>query len=142
MSNAFSDKTRNDPNRHAGVSNMDCSCGLIHDNELRTDAEARKEIIRLLGSKCSNPNCRWLNLDGSLGCTDERLLQVDHVDDDGYLDRKKLGRSCRWVRVLDRIRKGSRKYQLLCACCNWLKRYEAGSWSIEFSSWLSKNRMR
>jgi hypothetical protein len=80
----------------------------------------RCAVLAFLGNRCSNSNCRWLNLDGSLGCTDPDLLQVDHVNGGGTKEREHLT-SCT---IYTRILKGTPGYQLLCANCNWKKRYE------------------
>ena len=76
----------------------------------------RKEILRLLGNKCNNPNCPI-----PPEKMDVRCLQIDHVNGDGkgvILYPYKL------KKVLDEINKGSRRYQCLCAYCNWLKSFE------------------
>lgn len=75
------------------------------------------EIFHLLGNKCSNPNCLVLG-----GCTDVRCLQIDHVNGGGNKD--KIGSESYYRKVLNRLRTGSKDYQLLCANCNWIKRYE------------------
>jgi hypothetical protein len=80
--------------------------------------ERRKQVIDLLGGKCASENCRWLNDDGTLGCTNELLLQIDHKKGGGTQERAKLS----YDRMLRLILSGKTKpYQLLCAGCNWLK---------------------
>jgi hypothetical protein len=61
---------------------------------------------------------KFLDQHGSIcqccGESEYRFLQIDHVNDDGAIDRQKNGKQCeRW--------KG--KLQVLCANCNWAKRY-------------------
>src|SRR6267378_4262519 len=82
----------------------------------------RTKALEKLGNKCSSPNCRWLNEDGTFGCIDKDLLQVDHVNGDGYKDRQHRrnqdpGVLCRLV-----LRDFEGRFQLLCANCNWKKR--------------------
>ena len=80
----------------------------------------RAEVLNLLGGKCANPNCRHLNRDGTLGCTDLRILHVDHKNGKGNKDRKVLWSQQIWKKVL----KYPKKFQLLCPTCNWIKRME------------------
>lgn len=113
--------TANNPNRHPGVSSKDCNCGLVHDDELKTLKQYRQQVIDALGGRCSNSKCRWLNEDGTLGCHEQVYLQVDHVHDDGYLDKSRRSNSY-WPKVLREVQSGTGRYQLLCANCNWAKR--------------------
>ena len=122
----------NEPYRHLGFNSSECSCSLVHDDELKD--EAHSKVINFLGSRCANPKCRWLNEDGTMGCTDTDLLQLDHVYDDGYLERR---RRWTWQRVLQALQKGTDRYQLLCACCNWKKRL--GS---PFAKWVAMSGRR
>lgn len=129
--NRISERTKNDPNRHTGKSSTECGCGLIHDDELKDSGEIRREVLQLLGGRCASKDCRWLSADGSLGCTDLLCLQVDHVYDDGYTDRKG-GTHQYWAKVRLAVKQGSDRYQLLCANCNWKKRHTS-----PFSHWSS-----
>lgn len=80
----------------------------------------RLEIIRLLGGKCSNPNCLIPN-----GCSDIRCLQIDHVNGGGRKELEKFNSRVLYYKfVLEQIKSGSKDYQLLCANCNWIKKYE------------------
>jgi|SRR5579864_1716682 len=81
----------------------------------------RVAVLTFLGGKCVNPNCRWLNEDGTLGCTDERLLHIDHPKGGGHKERVRLGISSFHRKVL--MSKPG-EYRILCAQCNWLHRYE------------------
>jgi hypothetical protein len=85
------------------------------------DRRTRCEIFNLLGNKCSNPNCLIID-----GCQDIRCLQIDHVNNDGYKYKSKLRKDSRkyYCDILRAIKAGSNNYQLLCANCNWIKRYE------------------
>jgi len=75
-------------------------------------ADARLEIIVMLGGKCTR-----------CGFDDVRALQVDHVNGNGNKQRKRLGNSIYMI-MLEDIKNGSQEYQILCANCNWIKRYE------------------
>lgn len=82
----------------------------------------KNAVFALLGNRCNNPNCRYLNLDGTLGCTDIRLLHLDHINGGGRKERQILQtQTAMWRKVLKDEGKG---YRLLCANCNWLHRYE------------------
>jgi hypothetical protein len=77
----------------------------------------RKEILELLGSKCSNP----YNLKHLDWCNDLSILQIDHINGCGAIQRRKECGSY-YLIVLDKIKNGSKDYQLLCPNCNWLKK--------------------
>ena len=80
----------------------------------------RIKIIQLLGGRCSNPNCLVPN-----GCSDWRCLQIDHVNGGGCKEIKSFKTYWGYCHyVLTQIKSGSKDYQLLCANCNWIKRYE------------------
>src|SRR4030067_1903373 len=81
------------------------------------------QIFKLLGNKCSNSNCLVPG-----GCEDFRCLQIDHVYGGG---RKEIiekfngtNRHGYLKYVLEKIKKGSKDYQLLCANCNVIKMIE------------------
>lgn len=85
-----------------------------------THQKTRDEIIKLLGSKCSNSNCLVPD-----GCKDPRCLQIDHVNGGGNKEAKKFSAgSIYYKHILEQIKVGSKDYQLLCANCNWIKRNE------------------
>lgn len=71
----------------------------------------KKKAFNKLGNRCLH-----------CGFTDPRALQIDHIYNDGYLERKLLKGSSsvgRYKRVLEDV---DGRYQLLCANCNWIKR--------------------
>lgn len=73
----------------------------------------RKEVIEKLGGRCIQCNF-----------SDIRALQVDHVNGGGNKERKKLsGGPTFYNKVLESIKNNLKEYQLLCANCNWIKRY-------------------
>ena len=66
------------------------------------------QIHDLLGGKCKH-----------CGEKDPRVLQIDHVYGDGAKERREgLTR----MQLYRNIEKDTRRYQLLCANCNWKKR--------------------
>jgi len=72
----------------------------------------RMEAIAALGGKCSR-----------CGIDDWRVLQIDHITGGG--NRKLIRTICRSKYhgvVVAEAQSGT--YQLLCANCNWIKRYE------------------
>jgi len=80
----------------------------------------RKEyIFKELGNKCKH--CR---------ISDLRVLQIDHIDGGGHKEIKSFnsgGFLHYYYRQLIQDRdKFLKKYQLLCANCNWIKRVENG----------------
>jgi hypothetical protein len=68
-----------------------------------------------LGGKCSK-----------CGFQDSRALQIDHVNGDGYVERhkKKIMATTLLKDVINSMIQKEKKYQLLCANCNWIKRVE------------------
>jgi len=76
---------------------------------MRTYYQRRKLVIhKLLGGKCKK-----------CGEKDPRVLQIDHVNSDGNIERR-FGetRGQLYKKVVD----NPKRYQLLCANCNWRKR--------------------
>lgn len=55
------------------------------------------------------------------GITDLRVLQIDHVYGGGTAERKIM--SSRWNHLAKVLDDTDNRYQLLCANCNWIKRY-------------------
>lgn len=70
----------------------------------------REEIITLLGGKCII--CGYSGI----------AIQIDHVNNDGYLERGKGKCSLQYyIDILREIKAGSKDYQLLCANHNMEK---------------------
>ena len=68
----------------------------------------KAQIHSLLGGKCKH-----------CGEKDTRVLQIDHVYGDGAQERREgLSRT----QLYRNIEKETKRYQLLCANCNWKKR--------------------
>ena len=75
----------------------------------------RWKILEILGNKC----IRCDNDDG-------RVLQVDHVRGGGKTHNRTF-KGNRWSyyrQIFIEIEGGSKDYQILCANCNWIKRFE------------------
>jgi hypothetical protein len=86
----------------------------IYANYRNYSKRKRLELISLLGGKCVR-----------CGESDWRCLQVDHINGNGKIDRRKRAGSKAWtVYLIEKIKNGSKDYQLLCANCNWKKKYE------------------
>jgi hypothetical protein len=91
----------------------------IYSLNARRRKEIRNEIFEILGNQCSNPNCPIPKEK-----MDRNALQIDHVKGNGVREVKNLNNYSRYLlHVREEIKKDSKKYQLLCAYCNWLKRY-------------------
>lgn len=77
-------------------------------------AISRLAVLAVLGNKCVH-----------CGFTDWRALQIDHVRGGGMAEtRKWKGNRSHFKRVIRHVKRGGKRYQLLCANCNWIKRYE------------------
>ena len=81
----------------------------------------KKRIIDFYGGKCMNHMENY-----GTECVDPRVLQIDHVDRTNGSGRKQLGKinSYGLYRLIVFGKENPKKYQLLCANCNWIKRYE------------------
>src|ERR1022692_3922959 len=86
------------------------------------NARVRAIIIELLGGECVR--CHF---------TDPRALQVDHVNGGGSKERKSTTRGFYHV-VLENHLSKKTKYQLLCANCNWIKRFENNETALNSST--------
>jgi hypothetical protein len=80
--------------------------------------ELRMKVIEKLGGKCANP----YNLPHPDWCNDPRCLQIDHVNGGGKKEHEKYKSGTSYLKKVLADTKG--EYQLLCANCNWIKRYE------------------
>lgn len=75
-------------------------------------ASWRNNIISKLGGVCIK-----------CGFSDVRALQVDHIKGNGYAERKYMSHhTVGYYRAV--MQDKGENYQLLCANCNWIKRYE------------------
>lgn len=80
--------------------------------------ELRKKMIAMLGGKC-------------LMCgydTDYRALQLDHVNGDGFKERKVFKSGYRGASIHDKFKsltKDPSRYQILCANCHCIKTSES-----------------
>lgn len=83
-------------------------------------AKLREKVIQALGGRCCSFNCHWQNEDGTLGCDDPRVLQLDHPNGGGSKDRKLRT----WSQIYKDALENPCNYNLLCANCNWIKRVE------------------
>lgn len=72
-------------------------------------------VIELLGGRCVE-----------CGNTDVRVLQLDHVNDDGYLDRPKFGAGVVLARAILSGKRSVEGLQILCGNCHHLKSWSQG----------------
>ena len=76
-------------------------------------SKARLAIINLLGAECVK-----------CGFRDLRALQLDHINGGGNKDPKARRSSAYYHNLLRNPKETFLKFQILCANCNWIKRYE------------------
>lgn len=96
---------------------------LRYNNHLRNNKKLRVEVITKLGGKCANP----YNIDHSAFEQEQdyiHCLQVDHINGGGQKERKETSLH----KIYHKILEHSEDYQLLCANCNWLKRWKKKEW--------------
>ena len=94
-----------------GISN-----DIDHNRKLRRNyqREHRMAALETLGKVCVK-----------CGFSDIRALQIDHMNGGGQKEIKRLGsRTKLYKLVIQSVLNKENKYQLLCANCNWIKRYE------------------
>lgn len=84
----------------------------------KVQAALRKAVLAFLGNRCLR-----------CGITDERVLQVDHINGLGTRERRMLGTYGLYKKILQDL--DHEHYQLLCANCNWIKRYEVGELKLQ-----------
>jgi hypothetical protein len=75
--------------------------------------KVRMKAIEVLGGKCAR-----------CGIEDFRVLQIDHVNGGGLRERRNLSPSRFYKKVIKSAKAGEGKYQVLCANCNMIKKYE------------------
>lgn len=99
-------------NNKARYDGLSGHCKICHqkDTKNRND-KLRNQCLEKYGSKCKN-----------CGFSDTRALQFDHVNSDGSIDLAK-GIYVSWNHYKKILNDDSGIYQLLCANCNWIKRY-------------------
>jgi|ERR1035437_1066946 hypothetical protein len=76
----------------------------------------RKAVIDILGGKCIQ--CDF---------DDIRALQIDHIEGGGSKDKVNVVKNIHrlyYKVIIDSVLANENKYQLLCANCNWIKRFE------------------
>lgn len=78
-------------------------------------AQLRAEMLSAYGSRC---NC--------CGESEQLFLQLDHVENDGHLDRKQHRTSAKLIAHLKRAGWPKDRHQLLCANCNFGKLMNGG----------------
>ena len=71
----------------------------------------RRAVLKALGNKCKR-----------CGFKDWRALQIDHKRGGGVAEFRAIGVVNSWRKAV----KNPRDYQVLCANCNWIKRYQRG----------------
>lgn len=82
----------------------------------RHKTRRRQEMLEYLGAECIK-----------CGYSDFRALQIDHINAGGRKEFKEIGMTGIYKRVVE----NPEEYQLLCANCNWIKRYENKEWRKE-----------
>lgn len=100
------------------------------EKKLLRAKERYRELVRKLyeqlGTKCS-----------LCGEADRMVLQIDHIDGGGSLDRKlkPAGIGC-YTRMLENLEEGRKMYRILCANCNLREAIIRGH---KKSIWKDKN---
>ena len=113
----ISNATRIAMENHRGEKSYNWNGGKLAQREraLNFLRNRRMMVLKTLGSVCAK-----------CGFSDARALQIDHIDGGGYIERKDKTktRTTYHKRVMESFLAGENKYQLLCANCNWIKRFE------------------
>lgn len=112
-----SDRKKNPKSREAQVRYRNKHRKEIRIRQKEYHKQNREELFCLLGNKCFN-----------CGFSDRRALQIDHINGGGIKERINYNTKDFHRVVLKSIKNNERKYQLLCANCNWIKRHEKQEW--------------
>ena len=103
---------------------------IMNQRARRRYLKAKLAVVQALGGRCgcNLPSC-WHS--GPCQITDHRILQIDHVNGGGKQEVLKSISGGReriryYIRIVESAKRGDRKYQLLCANCNWMKRMVLG----------------
>ena len=65
------------------------------------------------------------------GFNDQRALQIDHIDGGGIKEKHITNNVYSFIKQVGLYPK---KYQVLCANCNWIKRYENDESGLRFKN--------
>ena len=78
--------------------------------------EIRKQMVFILyGERCQY-----------CGFSDKRALQLDHVQNDGAVERRRNGKNVSTIWRDAAKHFNPDKYQILCSNCNWIKHISKG----------------
>lgn len=94
------------------------------EKELNRDKDKRLYLIAFLGGKCIK--CGYNE--------DKRALQLDHIQGDGYLDRKQKGRTKIYRFYMKNLEEATKKLQVLCANCNKIKQIEEDEFRLHIKT--------
>ena len=92
-------------------SNLDICRKQARINKMKQHLRDRAEVLKRLGGQCAR-----------CGIKDSRVLQVDHINGNGYRECRRIGASQLYRHALAQGGNAYVEYQLLCANCNWKKR--------------------
>jgi hypothetical protein len=119
-----------------------------HSTKQRRGDALRKYYIenrnRLLTQSAENNRKRRLeilSMFGEIKCNscgynaDYRALHIDHVNGNGYLERKTIPHAWSYKFWKTALAERRSNYQILCANCNWIKKLEKNE------SWNSKKTL-
>jgi hypothetical protein len=107
----------------------------LNQNQKTRGSRLREAVIERLGG----PRCRACGYDA-----DVRALQIDHIHGDGWIDRQRFGASStpKYYLALSRLDDMTLhlNYQILCANCNTIKRFEEKEDVRHFTKRQAKKR--
>lgn len=88
---------------------------IVRNSSLRHRARLRAEMVKAYGGKCM-----------CCGESEPKFLQLDHIHNDGHVDRKRHKTSTKLFASLRRLGWPQDRHQLLCANCNFGKLMNGG----------------
>jgi hypothetical protein len=90
-------------------------------NQKRHRKKVKKELFELLGNRCANP----FHINHGEFFAFPECLQVDHINGGGQKELREFRKhgNTAYDAILKKVKAGSKDYQLLCANCNWIKRF-------------------
>ena len=91
----------------------------------KTKIRRQKLRLRVLETISSTLKCKRCDID------DVRVLTIDHINNDGSDERKKVSDIAYYIKILGMEKNDIKKqYRVLCRNCNWIKRLESGRWTV------------
>lgn len=88
----------------------------IRQRSIENRKKVRLQILKRINPLLNCQKCGY--------SSDIRVLHIDHINGNGNIERKSFKDGHSYYKHLLNVENVTEIYQLLCANCNWIKRYE------------------